>query len=86
MRTPIQRKAGQPDVILGYAFQKIFGKRLQVIAKSLQRIPVHTAPEEVWRESVTGGTLALVMGMAGFRYDAEKSISTNDFATPASIV
>src|ERR1700691_3153948 len=61
VRAPIEREAGQPDVVLSHAFQKIFGKRLQVVAKGFQRIAAHTPPEEVWRERVTGGTLPLVM-------------------------
>src|ERR1019366_9980518 len=43
---PNEREARQPDIILGYAFQKIFGKRLQVLAKRSQTIALHVHQRE----------------------------------------
>lgn len=49
LRTVIEREARQPNVILGHAFQKIFGKRLQVLAKRSQTSALHAAPESMAR-------------------------------------
>ena len=49
LRTVIEREARQPNVILGHAFQKIFGKRLQVLAKRSQTSALHAAPGSMAR-------------------------------------